>query len=156
MNVMSPVAIPNAPVLRASPVIAVAYQLLVLLERGQRINSAALRAAMETAFEASDASGAWNWKTAYEACECAIVLFLRKYGRALFRKADTTIFVVQELLTEDGRRGFWADRGTFAVVADALAALDTLAADPTMIESARALNRRTGEILEFRIGSSRA
>ncbi len=91
MNVMSPVAIPNAPVLRASPVIAVAYQLLVLLERGQRINSAALRAAMETAFEASDASGAWNWKTAYEACECAIVLFLRKYGRALFRKADTTV-----------------------------------------------------------------
>src|SRR3546814_5597248 len=46
---------------------------------------------METAFEASDATGAWDWKTAYEACECATVLFLRKYGRALFRKSDTPV-----------------------------------------------------------------
>jgi hypothetical protein len=44
---------------------------------------------METAFEASDTTGAWDWKTAYEACEGATVLFLRKYGRALFRKAGT-------------------------------------------------------------------
>ncbi|MFX8680886.1 hypothetical protein ABTM69_19760, partial [Acinetobacter baumannii] len=27
------------------------------------------------------------WKAAYEACEVASVLFLRKYGKALFRKA---------------------------------------------------------------------
>lgn len=89
MNILSPVAMPAAPIVRASAIIAAAHQLLAMLERGQRIDNAGLRTAMETAFEASDASGVWDWKTAYEACECATVLFLRKYGRALFRKADT-------------------------------------------------------------------
>ncbi|PZU47768.1 MAG: methylase, partial [Sphingomonas sp.] len=89
MNILSPVAMPAAPIVRASAIIAAAHQLLAMLERGQRIDNAGLRTAMEIAFEASDASGVWDWKTAYEACECATVLFLRKYGRALFRKADT-------------------------------------------------------------------
>src|SRR3546814_2269187 len=44
---------------------------------------------METAVGASDVTGAWDWKTAYEACEAATVLFLRKYGKALFRKAGS-------------------------------------------------------------------
>jgi DNA modification methylase len=46
---------------------------------------------MESAFGASDASGAWDWKLAYEACEVATVLFLRKYGKALFRKAGSPV-----------------------------------------------------------------
>ncbi|WP_407186848.1 strawberry notch-like NTP hydrolase domain-containing protein [Bradyrhizobium centrosematis] len=73
----------------ASVIIAAAEQLLPHLERGQRVDAAILRNAMETAFGASDASGAWVWKTAYDACEVATVLFLRKYGKALFRKADS-------------------------------------------------------------------
>ena len=81
MNILSPVAMPAAPIVRASAIIAAAHQLLAMLERGQRIDNAGLRTAMEIAFEASDASGVWDWKTAYEACECATVLFLRKYGR---------------------------------------------------------------------------
>ena len=44
---------------------------------------------METAFGASDTSGAWDWKTAYDACEAATVLFLRKYAKALLRKAGS-------------------------------------------------------------------
>jgi len=63
--------------------------LLPHLERGQRIDAATLRSAMENAFGASDATGAWDWKTAYEACEAATILFLRKYGKALFRKAGS-------------------------------------------------------------------
>ena len=63
--------------------------LLPHLERGDRVDAATLRSAMETAFGASDATGAWDWKTAYDACEAATVLFLRKYGKALFRKAGT-------------------------------------------------------------------
>jgi hypothetical protein len=63
--------------------------LLPHLERGQRVDAATLRSAMETAFGASDATGAWDWKSAYEACEAATVLFLRKYGKALFRKAGS-------------------------------------------------------------------
>ncbi|WP_245896669.1 strawberry notch family protein [Sphingomonas fennica] len=63
--------------------------LLPHLERGQRIDAGVLRTAMETAFGASDATGAWDWKTAYDACEAATVLFLRKYGKALSRKAGS-------------------------------------------------------------------
>ena len=73
----------------AAAIFAAAGLLLPHLERGERVDAAALRAAMETAFGASDATGAWDWKTAYDACEAATVLFLRKYGRALFRKAGS-------------------------------------------------------------------
>ncbi len=52
--------------------------LLPDLARGSSIDAAILRAAMETAFGGSDAAGAWNWKAAYDACEAATVLFLRK------------------------------------------------------------------------------
>ncbi len=57
--------------------------LLPDLERGRRIDAATLRAAMERAFGGSDAEGAWDWKTAYDACEAATVLFLRKFGPAI-------------------------------------------------------------------------
>ena len=42
---------------------------------------------MTTAFEASDKHGAWLWKDAYEASEAAAVLFLRKFGPGMLRKA---------------------------------------------------------------------
>ncbi len=64
--------------------------LLPDLERGRRIDAAILRAAMETAFGASDATGAWDWKYAYDACEAATVLFLRKFGPALRAKATSS------------------------------------------------------------------
>ena len=66
-----------------------AQLLLPHLEHGQRINAPILRVAMEAAFGTSDTTGAWDWKSAYEACEVATVLFLRKYGNALFRKAGS-------------------------------------------------------------------
>ncbi len=73
----------------SSAILAAAQSLLPHLERGERIDAALLRRAMEGAFDASDASGLWDWKAAYEACEVATVLFLRKYGKMLFRKADS-------------------------------------------------------------------
>ncbi|MEO9191095.1 MAG: strawberry notch-like NTP hydrolase domain-containing protein, partial [Acetobacteraceae bacterium] len=73
----------------ATAIAAAALHLLPHLERGQRIDAIILRASMETAFGASDTSGAWDWKTAYDACEAATVLFLRKYGKALLRKAGS-------------------------------------------------------------------
>ncbi|OOY28464.1 methylase [Thioclava sp. L04-15] len=85
MNISSPV---TGPATQPAPVIlAAAHLILPHLERGQRVDTADLRSAMETAFGASDTSGAWDWKLAYEAGEVATVLFLRKYGKALFRKA---------------------------------------------------------------------
>ncbi|GGB12856.1 methylase [Brucella endophytica] len=89
MNITLPVAAPAAPIAHVSAILAAANRLLGHLERGERIDAAILRSAMEAAFGASDSAGAWNWKAAYEACEAATVLFLRKYGRALFRKAGS-------------------------------------------------------------------
>ncbi len=81
-------SLPLAPeVPSAAAVFTAAGLLLPHLEQGRLIDAANLRAAMEVAFGASDASGAWDWKTAYDACEAATVLFLRKYGKPLFRKA---------------------------------------------------------------------
>jgi hypothetical protein len=44
---------------------------------------------MERAFGGSDADGAWDWKLAYEAGEVALVLFLRKFGRAMLARAGS-------------------------------------------------------------------
>ncbi|ESX77892.1 strawberry notch family protein [Mesorhizobium sp. LSHC414A00] len=73
----------------AGAIFAAAGQLLPRLERGECIDATKLRSAMEAAFGASDAAGAWDWKQAYDACEAATVLFLRKYGKALSRKAES-------------------------------------------------------------------
>jgi len=96
MNMMSVSAAPaagNLPLASgqesSAAIFAAAGLLLPHLERGERVDAATLRAAMENAFGASDTSGAWDWKTAYDACEAATVLFLRKYGKALFRKSGS-------------------------------------------------------------------
>ena len=60
----------------ARSILAAAALILPDLERGRAIDARALRSAMETAFGGSDADGAWDWKTAYDACEAATVLFL--------------------------------------------------------------------------------
>jgi predicted RNA methylase len=82
----------------ASAVIRAARQLLTDLERGRRIDAAVLRSAMEAAFGASDATGAWNWKTAYDACEAATVLFLRRYGAAMRTKATSASAMLPMLM----------------------------------------------------------
>ena len=74
----------------ASGAIAQAARLLLPdLECGRRIDANILRTAMEAAFGGSDAAGAWDWKTAYDACEAATVLFLRKYGKVLLHEAGS-------------------------------------------------------------------
>ncbi|CAM5554213.1 putative RNA methylase [Aquamicrobium terrae] len=92
-------ALAAAPAAAASPLaprsgaaactVAAAHLLLPHLEQGRQVEAAILRAAMEHALGGSDASGAWDWKTAYDACEAATVLFLRKFGKALLRKAGS-------------------------------------------------------------------
>jgi len=82
--------IPGARPDASAPCLVEAGRLLLPhLEQGRRIDAAILRAAMESGFGAADTSGAWDWKAAYDACEAATVLFLRKYGKALFRKAGS-------------------------------------------------------------------
>ncbi|WP_316195275.1 MULTISPECIES: strawberry notch-like NTP hydrolase domain-containing protein [unclassified Bradyrhizobium] len=79
----------RATAVATSAVVRAARQLCNDLERSRRIDATALRSAMEAAFGASDTSGAWNWKTAYDACEAATVLFLRRYGVAMRAKATS-------------------------------------------------------------------
>ena len=73
-----------APDAAAPSILHAATMLLPILERGQAVDARCLRAAMEAAFDGlSDAAGAWAWKDAYEACEAAQVLFLRRFGPAM-------------------------------------------------------------------------
>jgi hypothetical protein len=79
-----------------------AQALVSLLARGQSINVVGLRAAMESAFGASDAEGAWRWKDAYEALEAAQVLFLRRYGPAMIARANQEPARVLTMLSKMG------------------------------------------------------
>src|SRR5262245_65518903 len=86
------------PKAQAARGLADAARLLRLqLERGQRIDAVALRNAMERAFGGADAAGAWDWKAAYDACEAATVLFLRKFGPAIHAQAASPADVLQML-----------------------------------------------------------
>src|SRR5262249_52944613 len=72
--------------------IAEAAQLLLPdLERGCRIDAGVLRAALERACGGTDAAGAWDWKMAYDACEAATVLFLRKFGPRIRTQAGSAV-----------------------------------------------------------------
>src|SRR6516162_9438589 len=82
----------------ASAIVSAARQLLTDLEQGRRIDAAGLRNAMQAAFGASDASGAWNWKIAYDACEAATVLFLRRHGAAMRAKAASPAAMLSMLM----------------------------------------------------------
>ncbi|WP_145111719.1 strawberry notch family protein [Cereibacter sediminicola] len=91
MTYLSPVASP-VPVLSCDPapaILAAAEALQPDLAQGFQIDALRLRIEMERAFGGSDADGAWDWKLAYEAGEVALVLFLRKFGRALLARADS-------------------------------------------------------------------
>lgn len=79
-----------------------AQTLVVHLAKGRVIDAPALRSAMESAFGASDAQGAWSWNDAYEAVEAAQVLFLRRYGPAMFTRAKNDPARVLSMLKKIG------------------------------------------------------
>ena len=87
---------PEAPG-HAAALFHAAQLLLPDLERGRRIDAARLRAAMEQAFGGSDSQGVWDWKSAYDACEAAAVLFLRRFGGAMAARAASPAALLQML-----------------------------------------------------------
>ncbi|WP_306043890.1 strawberry notch family protein [Mameliella sp. MMSF_3455] len=96
MTHLAPVAQASLPApivpLAANPapaIVAVAEALQPDLAQGLQIDALRLRREMEHAFGGSDATGAWDWKLAYEASEVALILFLRKFGRALLARAGS-------------------------------------------------------------------
>ena len=83
-------ALPMAPRRsKAAQIVAAAALIQPHLARGRPVTAETLRSSMETAFGGSDAEGAWLWRDAYEACEVAQVLFLRRYGAAMRRQATS-------------------------------------------------------------------
>ena len=74
---------------KAARILQVAERVASDLARGRPIASEHLRALMQSPFGGSDASGAWVWRDAYEACEAAQVLFLRRYSHAMRKQART-------------------------------------------------------------------
>ena len=74
---------------KAARLIAAAKALSPVLAAGRALDARTLREAMTAAFEGSDAAGAWAWKDAYEAAEAAVVLFVKRYGRAMRREAGS-------------------------------------------------------------------
>jgi len=74
------------PAQTAACIVAAAHDLLGHFATGRRIDAPAIRTAMQSAFGARDASGVWDWKTAYEAVEVAQLLFMRRYGPAIHAK----------------------------------------------------------------------
>ena len=91
-----PVVLPP-PSNAAANILAVAEALQPALAAGQPIDTGLLRAEVERAFGGSDAAGAWDWKLAYEAGEAALVLFLRKFGRALLARAGSPAAILPVL-----------------------------------------------------------
>ncbi len=73
----------------SAAILSVAEALQPDLAQGFQIDTLRLRVEMERVFGGSDATGAWDWKLAYEAGEVALVLFLRKFGRALMARAGS-------------------------------------------------------------------
>ncbi len=77
----SPSLVAQSP--HAAQLLAAAEALLPDLAAGRAIEARTLRVAMVAACGGSDAEGAWTWKDAYEACEAAQLLFLRRFGPAM-------------------------------------------------------------------------
>ena len=74
---------------RAARLIQAACRLRAALEGGQALDARSLREAMTEAFHGGDNEGAWVWKDAYEACEVAQLLFLRRHFGAMRRRAGS-------------------------------------------------------------------
>lgn len=91
MSLVEPLALDlNQPAIaRDQALVRAGRSLLKVLEAGKAIDARIMRTAMEEAFGASDADGAWVWKDAYDAAECAQVLFLQKFGALMQRQAKT-------------------------------------------------------------------
>ncbi|MFZ3238692.1 MAG: hypothetical protein WA184_25420 [Stellaceae bacterium] len=98
-----PLFLPQAPPDKISGLFYAATLLAQLLGQGRAVDSRALRSAMESAFGATDAEGAWVWKEAYDALEAAQVMFLRKFGSAMRTRARSAPAMLEMLTRLAGR-----------------------------------------------------
>lgn len=81
-----------------SPAILVALECVPYLVKGDTITTAFLSDSMTRYYGGTDASGAWNWKHAYDAVECALILFLQRYRPALSKLKSERLLATLERL----------------------------------------------------------
>ncbi|MBL8845991.1 MAG: strawberry notch family protein [Hyphomicrobium zavarzinii] len=82
---------------KAAGLLSAGERLLTHLARGHAPSAHDIRAAMEEAFGASDSTGAWVWKDAYEALEIAQLLFLRRFLPSMRKSAKAPIQLLSML-----------------------------------------------------------
>ena len=95
----SPVASASNALDAAQAIHQAATQLLLFLEQGKAITTAALRTVVTDAFGGTDAQGLWVWKDAYDALDAAQVLFLRFRPAILdpFALAQTALGIMKRV-----------------------------------------------------------
>lgn len=69
-------------------ILAAARALVPHLNRSRRLDRKLVSGVMTLAFGASDAQGAWTWREAYDACEAALVLQVRRLAVQVARLED--------------------------------------------------------------------
>ena len=73
----------------AANILAAARALATHLARSRPLDRKLVAGVMTTAFGASDADGAWSWRDAYDAIECATVLQIRRLAPQVGRLEDS-------------------------------------------------------------------
>jgi hypothetical protein len=92
----APLPAASGAMARSRALLAAARSLLPALEAGRTIDAAQLRGAMSNAFGGTGAQGAWDWKSAYDACEAAEILFLLRYGPAIVGRLPSSALALIE------------------------------------------------------------
>ena len=73
------------------------------LNKGEILKPTLLQHIMNESFGGSNAEGFWDWRQAYDCCESAAVLFIRKFWPALLRRANGDHTAMLELLDKLSR-----------------------------------------------------
>ncbi|MBO9547125.1 bifunctional class I SAM-dependent methyltransferase/DEAD/DEAH box helicase [Caulobacter sp.] len=82
--------------------LAAARALVPHLNRSRRLDRKLLSSVMTLAFGADDAAGAWSWRDAYDACEAALVLQVRRLAAQVARLEDAPAEICALLSGLDG------------------------------------------------------
>lgn len=82
---------------RPANLLAAARALAPHLFRGRALERRVVAAVLTTAFGASDAEGAWDWRDAYDAIEAAMVLQVRRIAPQVARLEDAPVEIVSAL-----------------------------------------------------------
>ncbi|WP_068879391.1 strawberry notch-like NTP hydrolase domain-containing protein [Phenylobacterium sp. CCH12-B4] len=97
MNAAPPLFAETSAHDRSANLLAAARALAPHLFRGRPLERRVVSAVLTTAFGATDAEGAWDWRDAYDAIEAAMVLQVRRIGPQVARLEDAPAEIVGAL-----------------------------------------------------------